>query len=130
MMDIDARKRVIDRYYDGLDEHLPDTDLMMSAFTDDVKFRYPGEPLHEKEAVPEYFTHRRQPAETTHGVVRRIHAETTTVCEVDASEVYREGGPFEPGPFRIGGLNVFDFDEETGLVSRNAVYVQARPDDD
>lgn len=117
-MDIEARNELIDRYYGAVDEE--DYDRMLTAFTDAIEYRYPGEDeMHGSDEVREFFEERRQTSETTHDVFRRLHDEEATVCEGRITGELRGEGPFE-GSY----VGVFEFDEAAGAISHVSVYTQ------
>ena len=113
-MEPNERDDLIDTYYAAVDA--ADYDRMLTAFAEDVEYRYPGEGTMRGHAdVRTFFEERRETRETTHEVVRRIHGEDATACEG------RITGKRGETPFEGAYVGVFEFDG-AGKISYVGVY--------
>lgn len=116
-MEPDDRDELIDTYYRAVDE--ADYDRMLTAFTEDVEYRYPGEePMHGRDAVRTFFEERRETRETTHEVFRRVHDTDATACEGHIT------GERSEGALEGRYVGVFEFDDDARGISYVGVYTQ------
>ncbi|WP_411965877.1 nuclear transport factor 2 family protein [Haloferax sp. YSMS24] len=116
-MEIAIRNELIDTYYSAVDD--ADFDRMLTAFTEDVEYLYPGEePMHGHGAVRTFFEERRKTKNTTHDVFRRVHDDTATVCE--GTITGQMGEDSLDGAY----VGVFEFDDDAGRISYVGVYTR------
>lgn len=117
-MNTARRDELIDTYYAAVDDE--DWDRLLSAFTEDVEYLYPGEdPITGHDEVRQFFEERRETRETTHDVTRRIHDEDATACEGHITGQMGDEGPFE-GAY----AGVFTFDDEADRIDYVGVYTR------
>jgi len=92
-MDIDARDRLIDVYYEAVDSR--DIDRFADVFAPEATHFRPGQgTLEGLDAIQRYFREDWRSSETDHAVDKRIHDPEVTVSRMVVSGVY-EGEPFE-----------------------------------
>ena len=92
---------------------------MLSAFSETVEYRYPGEAVMNGHAeVLEFFTERRATNGTTHDVFRQVHDEDATLCEGTIT------GKIGDAPLEGAFVGVFEFDTTTERIATVAVYTR------
>jgi len=117
-MDTTTRHELIDTYYDAIDaESFADFER---AFAPTVEYLYPGEPaMHGVDAVREFFEERREHADSTHEIDRRVDADEVTICEGTVTATAPDGSVFE-----AAFVGVFAFDDDAAGIDRVGVYTR------
>lgn len=114
-MDIDERERLIDAYYDAVDEE--SYEAFDRLFTADSRHVRPGQGvLRGGAAVREYYETERDATETTHDVKRLVHDDAITLCLVEVR------GTGTEGPFSRPVVGEFTFDAAAGRISSYRVF--------
>lgn len=114
-MDIQARDRLIDEYYDAVDSR--EVDRFADVFAPSAIHFRPGQgTLAGRDEIIRYFREEWRSSETSHTVDRRIHDPEVTVTRMDVAGVY-EGEPFE-GTF----LAEFEFTPAEDAITVYRLY--------
>ena len=116
-MTVRDRDAAIDDYFEAIDR--ADPGLVAASLADEFVYQSPAGELAGREGLARYVEELRSMSNSTHEITLRVHDGAAAAVE---GVVTGEGGDGEPVSRRF--VDVFEFDEESGEITRIAVYVK------
>ena len=115
-MSVEDHNAVIDDYFEAIDR--ADPGLVEGSLDDEFVYQSPGGELEGGEGLRRYVEEIRSMSNSTHETTLRIHDDAAAAVE---GTVTGEGADGESVSRRF--VDVFEFDEESGKLTRVAVYL-------
>lgn len=116
-MSVEDRNAVIDDYFEAIDR--ADPGLVEESLDDEFVYQSPEGELEGREGLRRYVNDLRSMSNSTHEIALRVHGGAAAAVE---GSVTGEGADGEPVSRRF--VDVFEFDGESGKLTRVAVYIK------
>ena len=115
-MDDETRAELIGAYFDAVDEEVYDP--FDRIFNEESRHIRPGQPdLVGAAEIKSFFETERRSSDSTHTVLRSMHADDdVTLCKIHVE------GTLPDGPYEGEGVCEFAFDPDTETIARYRVY--------
>lgn len=116
-MSVEDRDAVIDDYFEAIDR--ADPGIVADSLDEEFLYQSPEGELEGREGLSRYVDEMRSMSDSTHETTLRVHDGAAAAVEGVVTGVDADG---EPTSRRF--VDVFEFDEASGKLTRVAVYVK------